>query len=151
MSNQTRLLPGSGVAFNEDVNRLRAAVIMSQVRGGRGMLTTRGQAGTVSSPASGLRTAPYSSIQVNSTVLSGALSVAGVIPTNTEIATALTSVFTTASRVPVQGDMVNLTVSSVCKIRSIITLTGTASGLYVVAFTYSGVTYYGNNVQTGLY
>ena len=78
-----------------------------------------------------------------------ALTVSGVAPTNTEIAIALAAVYTTA--IPKGGDIINLTVSGVCKLRSVVTKTGTASGIYVVAFTVGSTTYYGNQVQTGLY
>lgn len=85
------------------------------------------------------------------TLYTQALTVAGIIPTNTEIATAMVAAYTTASLAPRQGDMVNLTVGGVCKLRAVVTTTGTASGLYVVAFTVSSTTYYAQVVQTGLY
>lgn len=79
-----------------------------------------------------------------------ALSVAGVVPTAAEITTALQSAFPAGSN-PSAGDIVNLTVGGVCKLRSTITSQGSASGIYVVSFTVDGVTFYGNQVTTGLY
>ena len=80
-----------------------------------------------------------------------ALTVAGIIPTAAEITTAIQAAYTTAATTPRQGDTINLTVSGVCKLRTTVTTTGTASGLYVVTFTVGSTTYYGNQVQTGLY
>jgi hypothetical protein len=84
-------------------------------------------------------------------LLTQALTLAGVVPTNTEISTALVAAYTAASATPQKGDIVNLTVGGVCKLRSTVTTTGTTSGLFVVSFTVSSVVYYGNQVQTGLY
>lgn len=86
-----------------------------------------------------------------STLYTQAITVAGVVPTNTEIATAVVAAYTAASATPIAGDIINLTVSSVCKLRATVSLTGTASGVFVVSFTVSSVTYYAQVVQTGLY
>jgi hypothetical protein len=80
-----------------------------------------------------------------------ALTVAGVIPTSTEIATGILATYTANSTAPRWGDIINFTVGGVCKIRTTITTKGTASGVWVVAFTFSTQTYYGQQVQTGLY
>ena len=79
------------------------------------------------------------------------MTVAGVVPTAAEISAALVAAYAVANTTPLAGDIVNLTVSGAIKLRTTVTLTGTASGLWVVGFTVGGVTYVGNQVQTGLY
>lgn len=105
--------------------------------------------GTIIRPGSATAGSPPRSAP--SVLYTQALTVAGVIPSNTEIATALVAAYTTAATTPRAGDVINLTVSGVCKFRSTVSATGTASGLFVVAFTVGSTNYFGNQVQTGLY
>lgn len=80
------------------------------------------------------------------------MTVAGVVPTAAEISAALVAAYAAANTTPLAGDIVNLTDDTpLVKLRSTITLTGTGSGVWVVGFTVGGVTYVGNQVQTGLY
>lgn len=81
---------------------------------------------------------------------SQALTVAGTVPTAAEITTALAAVYG-STRLPCVGDIVNLTVGGVVKLRSYISSEGTVSGVFVVSFTVGGVTFYGHQTQTGLY
>jgi hypothetical protein len=80
-----------------------------------------------------------------------ALSVAGTTPTNTEISTALAAAYS-SNNIPVEGDVVSLTVSGTVKFTVIISLTAiSAEGWRRVAFTFGSVTYYGWVQQVGLY
>lgn len=80
------------------------------------------------------------------------ITVAGVLPTAAEIKTALEAAYATAATTPQAGDIVNLTDDTpLVKLRTTVTATGTASGVWVVLFTVGSVNYMGNQVQTGLY
>jgi hypothetical protein len=82
-------------------------------------------------------------------LFTAAVTVAGVVPTPPELSAALVSAY--AGATPLGGDVVNLTVGGQLKLRATVNLTGSAAGLFQVAFAVSGTTYYGLIVQTGLY
>lgn len=84
-------------------------------------------------------------------IIKAALTLAGVVPTSTEVATALAAAWTSPER-PIAGDHVVLTVSSVPKLAYRITLSNIGtSGLNSVSFTFSSVTYYAYLTQIGLF
>ena len=90
-----------------------------------------------------------SSTRVAPRVFTQALSVAGSAPTATEETTALAAAF--ATEAPISGDVVNLTVGGVTKLRATVSAHGTTSGIFAVSFTVGGVTWYAYLVQVGLY
>lgn len=90
-----------------------------------------------------------SSTRVAPRVFTQALSVAGSAPTATEVTTALAAAF--ATEAPISGDVVNLTVGGVTKLRATVSAHGTTSGIFAVSFTVGGVTWYAYLVQVGLY
>jgi len=81
--------------------------------------------------------------------LDTSLTPAGAIPTSAEIAAAIVAAYVAAGATPVANDTVVISVASVGKLRAVTTLTGTASGLFAVAFTVGSVTYYGQINQMG--
>jgi hypothetical protein len=84
-------------------------------------------------------------------VLTNGITVAGVVPTSTEIATALAGAYTGAN-VPRTGDSVLLSVSGVLKFRARVTSTNPGTGgIFAVSFTVSSVTYYAVLNQVGIY
>jgi hypothetical protein len=83
-------------------------------------------------------------------VFTQAMTVAGVVPTTGEVTTALQTIFTAANP-PISGDIVNLTVSSVVKLRATVSAHGASAGLFGVSFVVDGVTFWAHGVQTGLY
>jgi hypothetical protein len=89
----------------------------------------------------------------NYRVLTASLSVAGIVPTGTEIDTALATAYTgpTPDLVPADGDMVILLRSSVRVLAYTIRESAiTESGEFVRAFTVNAVTYYAVGWQLGL-
>lgn len=113
---------------------------------------TGGASGTVSAPLPTQQAIEpaQGTIRNSARTYTQALTVAGTVPTAAEITTALAAVYST-TLLPCVGDIVNLTLSGTVKLRSTISSQGTASGVFVVAFTIGGVTFYGHQTQTGLY
>lgn len=86
-----------------------------------------------------------------SRIIKTALTMAGVVPTSTEVATALAASWASPDR-PFAGDVVVLTVSGVPKLAYRITLTNIGtSDLRSVSFTVASVTYYGYLTQLGAF
>lgn len=90
------------------------------------------------------------SARVSARVFNRALTVAGVVPTAAEITTALQAEFT-ASNPPISGDIVNLTVGGVVKLRATVSAHGTAAGLYGLSFVVDGTTFWAVVQNVGLY
>ena len=87
-------------------------------------------------------------------LLTHSISVSGLLPTTTEINTALTATYTDPAPdlVPADFDIVVLTVSSVPKFIALVTTqVATASGSFVRSFVVNTVTYYALLWQTGVY
>jgi hypothetical protein len=86
--------------------------------------------------------------------LTASITVAGIVPTTTEISNALASAYTSPDPdlVPVDGDFVILTVSGTPKfVARVTTHAITASGVFVRSFVVNSVTYYATLSQCGLY
>jgi hypothetical protein len=84
-------------------------------------------------------------------IYSAAISVAGVVPTATEIATAIENAYI-GQPAPRVDDTIALTVGGVIKFRARVhTLSAVATGLFVVGFTVNGVTRYAHIHQVGIY
>lgn len=82
--------------------------------------------------------------------LTSALSVAGVVPTTTEINTALAAAYSALT--PADGDFVILTVSSAPKfVARVSTHAVTANGVFVRSFTVDALTYYATLHQCGIF
>lgn len=81
-------------------------------------------------------------------VYEAALTVAGTVPTAAEIKAAVESAYT-GGKTPMDGDVVNLTFGGAVRLRSHVTTQGTASGIWVVAFTVGGLGYFAQQVQAG--
>lgn len=79
------------------------------------------------------------------------VTVANVMPTPTEIGNAVKAAYS-GDNIPVEGDVVSLTVSGTVKFQAVITLTAiTPDGWRRVAFTFSSVSYYAWVTQVGLF
>jgi hypothetical protein len=90
----------------------------------------------------------------NYRVLTQAMTVAGVVPTTTEISTALAAAYTSPDPdlTPADGDFVILTVSGTGKFAFDIRESAvTASGMLVRSFVVNATTYYAIGRQLGLY
>lgn len=90
----------------------------------------------------------------NYRVLTAAMSVAGIVPTTTEISTALAAAYTNPDPdlVPANGDLVILTAAGAPKLAyDIRTATVTAYGLFIRDFSVTSTTYYAIGRQLGLY
>lgn len=82
---------------------------------------------------------------------SAAITVAGTVPTASEISAAVLAAYT-GDNIPVEGDVVSLTVGGTVKFSAIVTLTAiSADGWRRVAFTFSSVSYYAWVTQVGLF
>jgi len=80
-----------------------------------------------------------------------AVTVAGTVPTSSEIGAAVLAAYS-GDNIPVEGDVVSLTVGGTVKFSAIVTLTAIAvDGWRRVAFTFSSVSYYAWVSQVGLY
>mgnify|MGYP000084185673 CR=1 FL=1 len=80
-----------------------------------------------------------------------AMSVAGLVPTASEITTAVAAAYS-SDNIPVEGDVISLTVSGAVKFQAIVTLTAIAPENWRrVSFTFSSVTYYAWVQQIGIY
>ena len=94
----------------------------------------------------------YAQLRIVPSTFNAAISIAGVVPTSTELINAIKGCFETPGCMIVDGDTVALTVSGVVKFKAILSLTAvTTSGLFVVSFTSNSVTYYAVLNQTGIY
>ena len=83
-------------------------------------------------------------------IYTSALSVAGVVPTSAEIATALAAAYT-GTDVPRRNDTILLTLSSVLKFRFTVTKFSVSSTIFGVGFTVGSASYYAVGTQTGIY
>lgn len=86
--------------------------------------------------------------------LSHSITVAGTVPTTTEISNALAATYTDPDPdlVPADGDFILLTVSGTPKLAARITTQAiTASGPFVRSFVVNSVTYYAVLAQLGVY
>lgn len=79
-----------------------------------------------------------------------AVTVAGTVPTAAEISAAVLAAYS-GTNIPVEGDVVSLTISGTVKFQAIVTLTAIAAdGWRRVAFTFASVSYYAWVSQVGL-
>ena len=77
------------------------------------------------------------------------VSPAALIPTSGEISTAIASAYSVGT--PKRGDKIIVSVSSSPKFVYTVTGSATTSGIWIVSFTVSSITYYAIGTQLGLY